>query len=269
MPGLIISNRVSILLVGMINAFVIYTQTWTKRDVLNSDSDSFWLEFLYIASCAFAGSISYVAAPYTFEFVPYSEDISAMLWDIPLVYLLPFILLKLIDLAGHVPLKELKVPYLFPIERVDPSKWNRKAKVARINFELNDSLETEYDMFSWHAKPFIEAPIEEELGKVFRLCIQIRREKGNFSAIQDMGDEYDGDAQFCWLFYKKAHFLKPKSWFNKNKYLNPFLSITANGIQPSDIIIAQRIHGDGSHYAVEQLDYPIINDDEKTVIIPR
>ncbi len=266
---LILTSRLSLLVLGVVNVMVIYRQAWALRDQLNFKTDSFWLEMLYLFSCAFTGSICYIAAPYVFQMVPYSVDLSAQLWDIPLVYMLPFFHLKVFDLSGQIPLKALKTPWLFPIEPVDTTDWNRKAKVIRANFELHDSLESEYDLFSWYAKPFIEAPLHIELGKVFRVCIQIRREKGNFSAIQDMGDEYHGAAQFCWLFYKKPQLTDPKSLFGKTKYLNPFLSMAENGIKSTDIVVAQRIYGEGSHYAQDDPDYPVIREDVKTVIIPR
>jgi Ca2+/Na+ antiporter len=262
-------SRLCLLFVGVINVVTIYKQAWTKRDRLNAEEDSFWIEMVYILSCAFTASVAFVAAPYAFQLIPYSEDLSAIFWDIPLVYALPYFIVKVFDITGHMPLKAAPKPWLFPIERVEPSEWNWKAKVQRINFELHDSLETEYDLFSWYAKPYIEAPLDAELGKIFRMCIQIRREKGNYTAIQDMGDEYDGAAQFCWLYYKKPRLLEPESWFKQKRYLNPFASISANGITAKDIIVAQRIHGDGSHYAIDQQDLSTTNDDEKTVFISR
>lgn len=265
---LVVVTRIGLLLLGVLNTVVIYHQKWSVRDSTDYSKDSFWLEMVYMLSCAFTSSIAFLAAPFSLELVPYAENIAINLWDAPLVYMLPFFVWKTIDISGQRPLKEIERPWLFPIEQVNPKDWQWR-NLKQVNFELHSSLETEYDLFSWYSKPWIEAPQEMGLGIAFRLCIQLRRENNDYSSIQDMGDEYDGDAQFCWLFYRKQQLTQPKTWFTGKRYFNPFLSITENNIGKSDVIVATRIVGDGSHSTADFYDNPISDDTEKTVFIQR
>lgn len=266
--ALVIATRVGLCILGAINVYVVYQQEWSVRSGVSPREDSFWVETMYMLSCAFTASIVFLAAPFSFQLVPYSEDLSLYLWDAPLVFMLPFFVWKAIDLAGQYPLKEVVRPWLFPIEPVNPKDWQWR-NLKQINFELHSSLESEYDLFSWHAKPWIETPQEMGLGLAFRLCIQLRRENGNYSSIQDMGDEYDGDAQFCWLFYRKRQIIQPYTWFATKRYLNPFLSIEENDLKKSDVVVAQRIMGDGSSHAANLYDNHVSDEEEKTVFIQR
>lgn len=266
--SLVLATRIALLVLGAFNTAVIYHQKWSIRNGTNYKEDSFWLEMVYMLSCAFTSAIVFLAAPYTMELVPYADNLAITLWDAPLVYMLPFLVWKTIDLAGQRPLKQIERPWIFPIEQVNPKDWQWR-NLKQVNFELQNSLESEYDLFSWHAKPWIEAPREMGLGLAFRLCIQLRRENKNYSSIQDMGDEYDGDAQFCWLFYRKRRLTQPSTWFTGKRYLNPFLSIAENKLGKGDVIVATRIAGDGSHIAQDYFANPNSDQAEKTVYIQR
>ena len=266
--ALVVAARLGLLLLGTFNTAVMFRQEWSIRSGIDFDKDSFWPETLYMLSCAFTAAIAFLAAPFSFELVPYAENLAVNLWDAPLVYLLPFFVWKAIDAAGQCPLKIIERPWLFPIEPVNPKDWQWR-NLRQVNFELHSSLETEYDLFSWHSKPWIEAPQEMGLGLAFRLCIQLRRQNSSYGSIQDMGDEYDGDAQFCWLFYRKKQLLQPRTWFVGKRYLDPFLSIAENGIERSDVIVATRIIGDGSHSTVDYGGDLSSNITEKTVLIQR
>ncbi len=226
------------------------------------------IEGLYMLSMALLGSIAYVAAPFSFDLVQYSSEVAFLIWDAPLLYFLPFLVLKIFDAAGQIPLKSIESPWLFPIEKVNPEAWKWR-NLLQVNFKVKSSLLEEYDLFTWYARPWIEAPVEVELGKVFHLCIQERRKKSDLLTIQDMGDEYDGEAQFCWMFYIKPVWYKPKSWFASSRILNPFVSIEQNQLSADDVIVAKRIVGDGKSHLADLYDDIPEDDSEKTVFINR
>jgi hypothetical protein len=261
-------SRLGLLVLGVGNLIFIYKQDWSIRNVIDYKEDSILIEGIYMGSMALLASIAYVAAPFTFDLVPYSSEVALSLWDAPIIYLLPFFVLKMLDGVGQIPLKAIESPWLFPIEKVSPETWKWR-NLLQVNFKLKSSLLEEYDMFTWYARPWIEAPIETELGKVFHLCIQERRKKSDLLTIQDMGDEYDGQAQFCWMFYLGPAWYKPKSWFVNSRVLNPFVSIEQNQLSADDVIFAKRIVGDGKSHMAGLYDDMPEDDSEKTVFINR
>ncbi|MGB0424050.1 MAG: TssN family type VI secretion system protein [Flavobacteriales bacterium] len=260
-------TRLGMLLLGSASVVVMYNQTWSIRNKHEFSEDAFGVEFMYVLNMAFLCAIAYLAAPYTFELVPYSEEVAPAFWDAPLVYIIPFLLIKILDFSGQFPLKRVEQPYVFPLEQVNHQDWQWRG-MRQVNFALKASLVEEYDLFAWNSRPWIEAPVERKLGEVFHLCIQERRKKSNLSTIQDMGDEYQGTPEFCWLFYVKALWNKPNTWFRKTRCLNPSLTIEQNNISKNDIIVAVRIIGDGSASA-NLYEGMIEEDSDKTVLINR
>ena len=175
---------------------------------------------------------------------------------------------KLGDLSSQIPFKMVENPWLFPLEKINPQDlpWRN---LMQVNFQVKQSLLDEYNLFSWAVGTWVEAPREVTLGQVFHLCIQERRPRKDLKTIQDMGDEYDGQPQFCWIFWIKLKWYDPSTWFRKPRYLNPDLSIEHNKIRSSDVVIARRIPGSGKKQS--SIDYKgMIGDDpEKTIIIQR
>jgi len=268
-PNLTIGlTRIGLLLLGSGTVLVMYLQSWTKRHLFSFPEDSFAIEFVYVLNTSVLASIAFLAAPYTFELVPYSEEIAPTMWDAPIVYLIPFLFFKTLDFAGQIPLKRVENPYIFPVEQVNHNDWNWRG-MQQVNFILKSSLIEEYDMFAWNSRPWIEAPKERSLGEVFHLCIQERRKKSNLSTIQDMGDEYHGTPEFYWLFNVKTLWNRPDTWIRKNRYLNPALSIEQNKISKDDIIVATRIFGAGISTSNNAYDVVQEDDSDKTVLINR
>jgi hypothetical protein len=134
---------------------------------------------------------------------------------------------------------------------------------------MKRSLQHEYDIFSEEAKPWIEAPKEISLGAIFQLCLQERRGNKNLTTVQDLGDEYDGDPLFFWMFLRKFIWYKPKTWKRDVRILNPLLSIKANKIEVDDIIVARRIPGHGIQFNFVEDEPDVDEDSNKTVIIRR
>lgn len=267
-PHLIWGSRLSVLGLGILNVWVLYKRPWSVRHKFKHEEDSLWAEGIFVLLGGLLMAIAYASAPQALELVPYSVDLSVTLWDIPIVFLLPFLVFKTGDLSSQVPFKMVENPWVFPLEPVNPADWPWR-DLMQINFQLKRSLLEEYNLFSWFAYPWIEGPKEVKVGQIFQLAMQERRKRSDLTSIQDMGDEYDGSPRFVWIFYFKRIWYNPMTWFRKSRYINPDLSITQNDIQKGDVIVARRIPGDGTKPA--GIDYSGMiggrDDLEKTIII--
>lgn len=260
-------DRFNFLALGAVTTWALYFRPWTVRNTSDYQLDSILPELLFLAGGGCLAAVLYVSTPQFIELVPYSKDLSKDLWDLPLLFLFPLLFIKTFDLVGHVPFWTLENPFLFTIEEEDIRNWPRR-DLMQVNFSLKNSLEQEYDLFAWSTKPWIEAPKEVALGRVFRLMIQQRRQRTDLETIQDMGDEYDGQPSFWWAFKIKFQLFKPSTWARSKSYLNPDLSLKQNGILNGDLIEAKRVPGEGKKV---EIDYGHVDDDDmgKTVIINR
>ena len=269
-PHLIWVNRITILGLGVLNVWVLYKRPWPRRHKFKFEEDSFFAEFLFVLLGGLLVAIAYSTAPQTFEIVPYSVDLSRTLWDVPIVFVLPFLVYKISDFSSQVPFKMVENPWVFPLEPVNPADWPWR-DLMQVNFELKRSLLDEYNLFSWRARPWIEGPKEVSIGKIFQLAMQERRKRSELSSIQDMGDEYDGSPQFVWIFSFKRIWYNPTTWFRSPRYINPDLSVNQNKVKKGDVIVARRIPGDGTKPIGIDYSGGIIGEDdsEKTVIIKR
>lgn len=265
--NLIWLNRLNMLLLGGVTTWALFYRPWTIRHKTLYKADSLLPELLFIGSAGCVTSVIYTLAPQFIQLVSLDEDLSIRLWDLPLLFFVPLVWMKTGDLAGQVPFKTVENPFIFTIEDEDIRNWPRR-DLMQVNFRLKTSLEDEFNLFTWDSKPWIEAPKEVALGKVFRLMIQQRRQRKDLDTIQDMGDEYNGTPGFWWAFKVKFQLLRPTTWKKSTLYLNPDLSLKQNGIASGDLIVAQRLPGDGKKV---QLDYSGVDDDDfgKTVIINR
>lgn len=260
-------NRLNLLVLGGVTTWALYYRPWTIRHKTLYKSDSLLPELLFIGAAGCVASVVYTLAPQWIQVVPMADDVSIRLWDLPLVFFIPIVWLKTVDFAGQVPFKTVENPFIFTIEEEDIRNWPRR-DLMQVNFRLKTSLEDEFDVFTWNSKPWIEAPKEVALGKVFRLMIQQRRQRQDLDTIQDMGDEYNGTPGFWWAFKIKFQLSRPSTWKKSSFYLNPDLSLKQNGIANGDLILAQRLPGDGKKVEV---DYSGVDDDDfgKTVLINR
>lgn len=260
-------NRINMVVLGTITTWALYFRPWTIRNTSTFKDDSILPEFLFMGSGACLTAVIYMSAPQLIQLVPLNEDLSIASWDLPLLFFSPIVCLKMFDLAGQVPFQTVENPFIFTIEEEDIRNWPRR-DLMQVNFRLKNSLEQENDLFSWESKPWIEAPKEVALGRVFRLMIQQRRQRQDLETIQDMGDEYDGTPSFWWAFKVKFQLFRPSTWTKTSTYLNPDLSLKQNGIANGDLIVAKRVPGDGKKIEV---DYSEVDDDDygKTVIINR
>lgn len=261
--------RSSFFLVGVLHVVLLMHRPWVLRNKLLLEQDSFVVELIFSFVGGFLGAIFMVAGAHYFLYAKANlYDMSTGFWDLPLYFILPLLLVKLVDFSGHIPLMKIGNPWVYPLEPVSPKDWPWR-DLIEVNFELKRSLLEEHDMFSWIAKPWIEAPQEISIGSVFQLCMQERRGRTELVSIQDLGDEYSGAPRFCWIFLRKLIWYKPSTWNGKSRKLNPVLSLKLNNLEKGDIIIARRISGDGAK-PLDANNEPMMDEDSnKTVIIKR
>jgi len=266
-PHLIWFSRFTILGLGTVNVWALYRRPWPVRSKFEYEEDSTLPEFLFVLLGGLLVGIAYTTAPQTLEIVAYSVDVSRSLWDAPIVFVLPFLIFKLSDLASQVPFRTVENPWVFPLEKANPANWPWR-DLMQVNFELKRSLLDEYNLFAWPARPWIEGPKEVMVGQLFRLAMQERRKNSNLTTIQDLGDEYDGAPRFVWIFSFKIIWYNPITWFRSPRFINPDLSVNQNKLQKWDVIVARRVPGDGTKPS--GLNYQGIfegDDSEKTVIL--
>jgi len=268
-PHVIWVVRLGILLLGTLNVWILYRRPWPVRNAFKFEEDAFWPEFVFVLLGGLLVSIAFATTPQTLGIIDYSVNVSETFWDGPIVFLLPFLVFKMSDISSQVPFKIVENPWVFPLERINASEWPMR-ELMQVNFEVKRSLLDEYNLFSWWAKPWIEAPKEVNLGQAFQLAMQERRRKSELVSIQDLGDEYDGPPRFVWIFSFKKVWYNPMTWFRNPRYINPDLSIKQNDIQKGDVIVARRVPGDGSTPVNRDYgQYTSGDDNDKTVLIKR
>ncbi len=193
-------NRAVLLLLGILQVWSLYRQTWTVRDRYEWPKDSIHPELAFTTVVALLCSVCYVLSPRALGFFNLGKAMrDTGLWDAPLYFLLPLLIFKLADWAGQVPWRSVEAPWFTPVEVVNPEKWPWR-DLMRVEFSLATSLVEQYTLFGRHAEPWIEVPREAQLGATFVLTMQVRRTKQGVRTIQDLGNEYDGAPKFWWLF---------------------------------------------------------------------
>jgi len=179
-PHLIWVSRATFFALGILNVWATYAQNWTIRDTLKYEQDSFLPELLFNLLHAFLASLAFVIAPQMLGLVKYEVDVSSLLWDLPFVFLLPFLIFKLGDMSSQIPFRVVENPWLYPLEPLNAEGWPQR-NLMQINFQVKKSLLDEYHLFSWPAPPWVEAPKEIVLGSVFRWTMQERRKRSDLT----------------------------------------------------------------------------------------
>jgi hypothetical protein len=264
-PHSIWASRLLFIGIGALHLGLLYQQSWAVRHSYKAEQDSFWVECTFTLLMGVLGAI---ACTYGAKFTRWlaigaAEDLQ-LPWEMPLLVLLPFLLLKLGDLSSQIPYRVVEHAWVFPIEPAQTQDWPRH-DLVQVNFQVSTSLQDEYRLLATPAAPWIEVPREAPLGSVFRLLIQERRIRTELKSIRDVGDEFDGSPGFWWLFSIKRIWWKPWTWFRKSRYLNPALSLVENHVQEGDIILGRRIPLEAIQH--HQPDVPL--DPDKTELIKR
>jgi hypothetical protein len=270
-PNIVWVGRLIILVLGIGHLISLYYIGWSKRDSYKYKEDSILPEGIFTLLLGLGSAICFCASPRSlpiqfFEFTFTPDPIT--MWDAPIIFLLPFVFLKLFDFAGHVPSKVVENPWIFPLEEVNTEHWPWR-DLIRINFRVSKSLRDEGHIFGRWTTPWIEVPREISLGKVFQLNMQEHR-KHRRDTIQDLGNEYVGEPFFWWIFSIKWVWWKPSSWWRSIRYLDPDATLSVNLVRNGDIIRAKRV----SKEALEGNDYKARRDQSmidpnKTIIFHR
>lgn len=268
-PSVVWIGRLAMLLLGVIHLSLIYFLEWPQRNGRDYRNDSLLPEGVFTVLLGLLVSICFTAAP---RYIPFLEikavqEYSGM-WDSPLVFLFPWLIFKLFDIAGQIPFRVVENPWKYPLEEVNTEHWPWR-DLIRVSFKVKQSLRDEGHPFGRSTTPWIEVPREAELGKVFRLNMQEHR-KFRRDTIQDLGNEYDGAPMFWWLFSIKWIWWNPTSWFRHPRFLDPDRSLAANGVRNGEIIRLHRIPRealDGVDYLAQRSRPP--QDPEMTVLVNR
>ncbi len=262
-PHLIWSGRLAILALGALDVWLLYQLRFSKRDRSVYEQDSFLLEYLVVLFHAFIVALMFATAPQITNLVDIRAiDVSIMWWDIPLVFLLPFLFVKLLDFASQTPYKDVENRWIYPMQPavIDQTRWY---DFVQVRFKIKDGMRKEYKFGSLPEKPWIQVPRKYTLGDSFRLTMQERRKESSLAVINDLGDEHGGSHRFWWLFRKAVVWYNPLTWFRRPRYLNPDYSIEAIDIRPYDYIVARRVPA-GAGFTVGQT---IQEDPDKDVTV--
>lgn len=235
-----LTSRLVFLVLGGVNAWVVWKRPWSKRHTWDAEEDSVWPEALFSLLAGLVMAVAYVTAPQSVELVSYATDLSAIYWDAPLVFLLPFWAVKVLDLAGQIPFPHTPHPLVFSIEEISTEEW-QWVQLQQCTFDLYPSLEKEGQPFARRSQPWVEVPASRTLEEVFKLMVQERRKRNDLSTLQDFGDEYAGKPEFCWIFWLQAPWYYVPGWFEKRRYVDPSSTIQKLNMAERDKIRAMRL----------------------------
>lgn len=237
---LAVTSRLIQLGLGAANAWVLWKRPWSKRHTWDSEEDSVWPEALFALLAGLVMAVAFVTAPQSVGLVSYSRDLSAIFWDAPVVFLLPFWAVKVLDLAGQIPFPHTPHPLIFSIEEITTDDW-QWVHLQQCTFDLYPSLDKEGRPFARRSQPWVEVPADRTLEEVFKLMVQERRKRNDLSTLQDFGDEYDGKPEFCWIFWLQAPWYYVPAWFQKRRYVDPSSTIQQINKATRDRIRAMRL----------------------------
>lgn len=261
-------SRLAVFGLGVLNTWFMMRRPWTVRHTFNREEDSVWIEAMFALICGFVGAGAFITAPEVMDVVDFSDDITTINWDLPLVMVLPYFILKAFDSSGQVPFVAIESPFYYTIEEVHPQDWEW-VKLQQFNFQIKSSLQADGDLYAWFNKPWVEAPKDKTLQEIFKLVVQERRKRDDLATLQDFGDEYAGKPEFCWTFHLRNPWYNVPGYFRSRRYLNPTSTMEALEVKEHDVIVASRIpaidHIDPSWLA--PADEPV--DPNQTVIIQR
>ena len=161
-------------------------------------------------------------------------------WGLFVPFLLPLATMKLYDFMNHIPYPEFDTKWDYQLTDLDESRWNW-ANMVEIHFQLIDSYDNEEKL--WGAKKAwfsIQAPRDQPLTQVYRLALRVYHEKAHTIPVQDIGYEHNPPL-FWWLFYVKFNIFRPRTWFVKNRYLDPYATLEQNYLQNHYLVSAKRM----------------------------
>lgn len=240
--------RLVFLIFGIITTWGVFNLEWAVRDRFDPEKDGFDAELMFIGFVSCISVLLFSIAPTLVNKVPNAKMLQLLgdehLWDAGFCVMLPFLMVKVGDWATQIPYRDVENRWSYPIEALNYEFWEWY-DLMQINFEISQSLRTEYTLFQKPLKylmnPWILAPKAQQVGDIFRVLVQERRKRRDIAMIQDVGTEYRGQAPFWMLFRVKRIWYRPNTWFRKIRFVNPNLSVIENELQQGDIIRIERM----------------------------
>jgi hypothetical protein len=232
------------LILGILNAWLLYPKLfWAYRDAERADRDSFWAEGLFTLTVCILSVLALLVSFILISGKSISLDNRPdfVFWTLIAVFVLPFFVLKGYDFLNQIPARNFDVKWTYPTHTpLEPNRWQWEHKVW-VNFDVADSLENERKWRVKRAKFSVEMPREQSLENAFRLALREHHDRGPAIPVQDLGYERSRQGDFWWLFKIKCIIWRPNTWFRKNRYLDPYISIVENGLRQGDVVKAQRM----------------------------
>lgn len=258
--------RLTIIALACTDVWLAYKLKFSKRNGYDYEQDSFLPEFLFFTAHALAVGMVFVAGPQVLGLVDaQGVDLSRNFWDLPLLFLVPFLALKLADFAGQLPYREVENRWVYPLEYLELTP-EQLTDFTRVEFQVRNGVRREYKIGARPDYPWIQAPRALPLGDVFRVTMQERKRRSDLVPINDVGDEHGGDPLFWWLFKRKLRW-HPGTWFAKPRYLNPAHSVEVNNLHSYDIVQIRRIPTGDDFTSGMRMAIPFSGDE--TIIIQR
>ncbi len=240
--------RIVFLTFGIISTWGVFKLDWAIRDRFDAAKDRFEIEFAFISVISSISVLLFSAAPTWVNLVSKTKMLELLptehFFDVGLCGILPFLMVKVGDWASQIPYRDVENRWAYPTEPLNYEFWEWH-DLMQVNFEISQSLRTEYGLFQKPLKylmnPWILAPKAQQMGDIFRVLVQERRKRRDLALIQDVGTEYRGLPPFWLLFRIKRIWYRPNTWSRKVRYVNPNLSVEENEIQQGDVIRIERM----------------------------
>ncbi len=229
--------QVLMLSLGLIHNHLMYKQMWSGRDVHFWERDSIAKELSFSVFTSGISTLCFMGIYWLLN-KQHPED-TANFWAIFLPFLLPLFVLKALDFLNQIPFRDYQHKWVYELSELDETRWDWRNTLV-IGFQVTDSYNNEDKLFPKRAHFTIRVPREQILTQVYRLALRKYHEMQPTIPVQDIGYEVN-PSPFWWLFYIKFNIFKPKTWFPKQRYLDPSTSIANNMLQNADLITARRV----------------------------
>ncbi len=189
---------------------------------LSEKITDFWSEFLYTIVTVLLGLVSFM-----YVVGIYKPEYTYIFTAASIVFIIPFMVVKLYEFAISVPVKIYK-KWTYPLnKKISDPKNEELANPLVISFEFNKGKNM--DQISNFR---LKAPEKMEFGKLFYFFINDYNERHPEEEIQYLDKQNN---PFGWVFYKKPNL------FGGQKHIDFTHTVEANNIKEDDVIICRRV----------------------------
>ncbi|MEZ4959597.1 MAG: TssN family type VI secretion system protein [Saprospiraceae bacterium] len=222
---------------GLLQIYLLYQLMWSTRDSLFWERDSLQKEAAFTFFTAQLFTLGFMLVYFFLSHLGESE--ATTFWSLFVPFSLPFVITKVLDLMNQVPGKEFEKKWVYQLTELDETRWDW-VNTMIIGFNVVDSFKNEDRWRPKIARFTIRAPRNQPLSQVYRLALRVYHDQNPVVPVQDIGYEKT-PPEFWWLFYIKFNLFKPSTWFVKQRYLDPDLSLENNRLQNDFMATAKRI----------------------------